>query len=85
MIKYLTHRREAKITPIEVERETAKYVWIKGRRHGKRTEWDNYFDTWEEAKDFLMKGAEGALKTSRLMLERAQGHYGNVKGLKKDG
>lgn len=47
----------AGIGKIEIERETESSVWINGRKHSKRSSWDNYFPTREEAKDFLFKDA----------------------------
>jgi hypothetical protein len=70
------------IEPVQVEKETASSVWINGRRNAKRTSYENYFDTWEEAKEFLTEYAENMLATARRSLETAQGFAGNVKGLK---
>lgn len=71
------------ITPVECERESEQCVWINSRRIAKRSDYDNYFDTWEEAHAFLLGRAEGALQSARRMLGRAQGTHGNVKGMRK--
>jgi hypothetical protein len=70
------------IERIEIERETAASVWIRGNRHAKQSEYLKYFDNWDDAKAQLMEKAERKLKSCRRSLERAQGEYGNVKGLK---
>jgi len=45
----------AKIEEVEVEREMESSVWIKGRRNAKVTEFDMYFDTWDDAHAYLKK------------------------------
>ncbi len=70
------------IEPVQVQKETEASVWIDGRRIAKRTQYDNYFDSFDEAKAFLTEYAENMLNSSRRSLERAQGFAGNVKGLK---
>jgi hypothetical protein len=45
----------AYIEEVEVERETESSVWIKGRRNAKVTDYAMYFDTWEDAHDYLLK------------------------------
>ncbi len=83
-VKYVTeHDWGVSIKQTEIDKETEKSVWIDGRRNAKRSDWYNYFDTWGEARDFLMGKAEEKLRTARLMLQNAQGYMGNVKGLKE--
>ena len=45
---------KAEITTVEVERETDHNVWINGRRHNKRSEYDDYFDSFDQAKSALL-------------------------------
>lgn len=82
--KYLAYRRTwgVKIEQIEVERETEKFVWIDGRRNAKKSEYENYFDSFDDAKKFLMDYADDRLRKARLVLQNEQGFKGNVKGLK---
>ena len=61
----------AAIKEIECERQTDFFVWINGRRYSKRSEWINYFDSWEEAYAALLKVAERQIADARLELERA--------------
>jgi len=71
------------IEQVEVEKETEASVWIKGRRNAKRTEYYNYFDTWDEAKLYLLTVAEAKVAAIRLNLERANGELGNINGLRQ--
>lgn len=53
-IKYKTIFN-SRIEKVEIEKETNFFVFFKnGRRDGKRTEWQSYFDSFQEAKDFLI-------------------------------
>ena len=60
----------AKITPVEVERETESSVWVKGRRSKKRTDFENYYDTWEQARDAFIHHAERAISSEKALLAR---------------
>ena len=42
------------IEEVEVERETEHNVWINGRRHNKRSEYANYYDSFDLAKNALI-------------------------------
>ena len=81
-IKYMTGVFcKGLIELVEVENETQSSVWINGRRQKKQTAHRKYFDTWGEAKDFLMKEAEIGVRNARARLEIANSKLGNVKGL----
>jgi len=71
----------AQITPIECERESEQSVYVNGRRRGKRTEYENYFDSWEEAHAALLAASTEHLAIARARLQKAQGFHGNVKGM----
>jgi hypothetical protein len=78
------------LVEVEVARETDSSVFISRQfggqaRHAKRSNGDNYFDTWEEAHAYLMAQALDDLNTARKQLERVQGAFGNVKGMKNPG
>jgi hypothetical protein len=81
------------IEAVQVEKETAQSVWInswtfKGagtgpaRKHAKRSQYDNYFDTWQEAYQFLLERAISRVLSARRELDLANSHLGNVKGMK---
>lgn len=82
MLKYRTYVSSHKIDAVEVERETDISVWVGNRRRAKLTSYDCYFDTWEEAHEFLVDNAERDVECIRLNLERAKGKLGQIKGMK---
>ena len=56
MKKYKTTKwNKDPVEKVEIEKETSVFVWIKGRRHKKETEYHGFFDTREEAFDYLIK------------------------------
>lgn len=82
--KYRTVRWDAaKIQVVEIERETDNSIWINGSRQSKGSSHCRFHDSWEEARDHLMKLAEGKVSSLRNELERARSELGNVKGLKE--
>ena len=85
MKMYMTNKWDFndKIEVVEVERKTEKTVWIDGRRHAQLNDYHAYFDTFDEAKTYLLGVAESKLDAARRNLENAQGYMGNVKGLKE--
>ena len=49
---------QPEVVEVELVKESDCFVWIsEKRRDAKRSSWFNYFDTWEEAHDFLSKKA----------------------------
>ena len=72
------------IEEVEVDRETDVSVFIEKQRHAKRSSYYNYFDTWDEAKDFLLKKATGEAEKYRRLLEVANGRLGNIRGLRNE-
>ena len=92
MIKYMARVGYAEIKPIDVVRETEKCIWIERETYGgdvrqsrssKSSSYENYFDSFGEAKTFLMEHAQRKLDSAIRSLEKAQGYHGNVKGLKE--
>jgi hypothetical protein len=83
MKKFRASRFGAKVAEVDVERETESSVWIDGSRTSKRSVHENYFDSWEEARDYLLTMAENDLMSARRKLELAQGRVGNIRGMKK--
>lgn len=63
MKKFKTRGFRPSIQEIEVYKETEASVWFNGRRYSKRTSYDNYFDTWDEAFAFLID--EAAISVAR--------------------
>lgn len=71
-----------KITPVEVERETANCVYIEGRRCAKVGSYLSYFDSWQEAKDHLLSIKQSKVDSARRSLQYALDELGNIKGMK---
>lgn len=66
MIKYRTGWN-TEIERVEVEKETAAFVFIKRgggklRREAKRSEWTSYFDSFEEARSYLIERIEAKIR-----------------------
>lgn len=68
-----------KIEKVDCVRETDK----RERREAKISSYDCYFDTWEEAHEYLLKITGDKVCRARYLLERARDEYGNVKGMKR--
>ena len=84
MIKYKIGGYREKIEAVEIERETDQMVFLpNGNREHKKCSYHQYFDTWEEAHEVLMKQLEGKVASLRLRLNNAEGELGNLKGMKK--
>lgn len=85
MIKYLA--RWGKIETVKIVRETAQCVVIEicGRmlREKKKTATYRYFDSWDEAHEWLLGWAEEDLENARRALQFAQSRHGNIKGMKR--
>ncbi len=75
------------ICEVEVVRETEKQVIIMGhtgdRREAKKSEYQNYFDTWEEAKEFLIIIAQNKVDDTEIKLENAKDKLGIIRGLRQ--
>lgn len=79
--KYKT--RWGRISVETFEKETDCFlVGANGRRTSKRSSWENYFDSWDEAKQFLLDEAQQKLDMCRRSLADAQSKFGNIKGMK---
>ena len=73
---------EASIEEVDVDKETAKSVWINGSRYAKISDYSNYYDSWDEAKHALLVCHEYYTKMIRLRLESANSALGNIKDMK---
>lgn len=91
IIKYRTTLMNSKIEVVNCIRETESSVFLAGsdmrgkfkeRREGKKTEWQQYHDTWSDAHSFLINRAEKEVLDARHRLEFANGRLGNIKGMK---
>lgn len=70
MFTYRVFKHSIEISKIEIERLTTSFVWIKGHRYSKSSEYTRYFDEWKSAKAFLMLRTQGAIRRLTTNLER---------------
>ena len=94
IIKFKASITWPNIERVTVEKETAQSVWIRGwafengagsgepARAAKASEYVSYFDTWAEAKQFLLDKAETQIVCAHQRLAIANDYLGNVKGMK---
>ena len=86
--KYVIDRFSNKISAHECVKETSCFAWLKGvysiEPITKKKKCD-VFNTWAEAHAELMRRAEAQLADARRVLQVAQGHVGNVRGMKPPG
>ena len=69
------------IRKVVVDRETPKCIWSGGMRQNKESELGCYFDSFEEAKTYLLYAAERNLSKSILKLHEAKDRYVYIKDL----
>ena len=85
MIKYVTSFNTS-IQEIEVNRETKHMIFrdnFNGQERGekKRTEYTNYFDTWQDAKEFLERKYTNKKARAEINLADANEELKKVKAL----
>lgn len=84
MIKYETGGYGKKlIERVEVERETNSSVWINGSRSAKESGYKSYFDSWDDAKDHLLKRAYLKHEQQQMRFQLAAKELKLVKRLTK--
>ena len=71
------------ILTVSIDGETEHFVKIGNRREKKRTDDTSFFETFEEAKAWLLEIFESRAKIARRNLEEANSYLGNVKGMKE--
>ena len=69
MIKYKTGGWQVKIKEVEVDKETEKCVWIRGRRNSKLSSYESYFDSFSDAKVFLINRKERRISKLQSSLD----------------
>lgn len=82
MYKARTGSWRINIEPVEVEKVNDKTVWINGRRNARTSNYDNYFDTFEEAKSFLLTEAKSEINKYKTGLEAAEKEYERIQAIK---
>lgn len=79
-----------RIEKVEIVRETAQCVFLppfrgtgSERREAKSSDYADYFDSFEDAKSFLVTLWEFKVNSARLKLEQDKGTLGNIKVMKE--
>lgn len=91
MIKYRTGGWDCYIEEVEVVRETAKQIILLEEWRGKKSErrttkrgnYHNYFDSWAEARDFLLEKAHSKVQSTEANFEEAMKKRGEIEKLKE--
>lgn len=79
MIYYKANRfGDNPITEVEVEKETPSFIVIKGRTEKKRTVYDNYFSTYDEAKKYIIDRHQGIVNRLEKDLHSAKSELGKI-------
>ena len=84
MKKYMTAScTKEKIKLVEVDRETESSVWVNGRRSPKLSGYTNYFDTWLEAKSFLLSEAAADVVNAKSKLDHYKSKLQEIEALRE--
>lgn len=72
MILYKAYTYAQKIIKVEVVRATEKSVWLEGctGRYARITEYESYWDTHKEAKDYLINVCKGRIENAKGKIKR---------------
>jgi hypothetical protein len=84
MVKFKTKNLWNTIQKVEIERETDSYVWINGYRSRKKSEYECFFDTFIEAKEFLIKKAEMSVDSCQINFSEAISRLHKTKSMTCD-
>lgn len=77
MKKFRTATWGEYIKEVEIERENDNWVWINGKRFAKRSTYESYHDTYEQARGYLVAKQQEEVEHRQRALDYA------VKELKK--
>jgi hypothetical protein len=73
----------SRIEKVNVVKETEHFVTLEnGRRDGKRTDHYAYFDTWEEAKQWIVKHCQSEVERNKQRLEHSENALAKAQNLK---
>ncbi len=63
---------------VVVEKESDHFVWINGRRNSKKSDYEAFFDTIDECKDWLVSIASVKLAKAESQLKYYQGQMDDI-------
>lgn len=81
-MKYKAMLHLLQISKVKVERETAKSVWINGDRYEKTGETITFFDTFEDAKNWMIDSKKAHIRRIEKTLQGIQMEIEEIKSLK---
>jgi hypothetical protein len=82
MIKYVLRFNEIK--KVEVEKETDKFViFLNKRRETKRSDYNNYFDTFIEAKQYAINNQINRIEYLKEQLQKERINLENINKLEE--
>ena len=86
MVKYkitkIGNIPDAKISAIEIEEEEEYFVWIKGIVNLKKASRHRYFDTWQEAYNYILELTKKSIKLTEIKLNKHRELLINIKKLR---
>lgn len=88
MIVYRTVKWGHVVTPVEVVRTTEQSIFLrKGKdgeqRRAKSSEYDNYWDTWEGARNYLRRRTQDEIDRLERKLESARAELAAIEAMPK--
>ena len=91
---YMTDRHRDTIVPVEVTKSTSSRVWyladtwgdgnFKAQCSNKRSDWHQFHETFEAAKQFLIDREAGSWEYHKAQAHRHQSALGSIKKLRID-
>jgi len=82
MERYIAHHWGAKnIEKIQIEKETKESYWVKGRKRKKHTEYAKLFETYAEAKDFIINEQLKKIESAKSQLSYLENELEKIKQL----
>lgn len=69
------------IHAVNVERSTESSVWMGGRRRARTSEYEQYWETWQEAHAYLLRRVTNTVRVCRNELERAEQRMAQIKSM----
>ena len=72
MKMYKTGGFKGLIEVVEPMKVTEKSVWLSNGRNAKRSNWQNYWDTLEEAKEHLKEKYKRVIELAETNIEKAK-------------
>lgn len=69
------------VQTVDVERISESSVWIKGRRHARITDYEGYHETFEAARDWIVKLHQNKINALQMNIDYYQNLLNRAKAL----